>query len=802
MKDENKRKDQLMQELTQLRQQIAELETWKAEHNRAEEALRESEERYRLLAENVTDVIWTMNMDLRVTYVSPSIKNLVGFSVEKAMTMSLPEILAPAMIDIAKKAFEEGLAIKRMKQNEPIEPRIMVLELNCKDGSTKWAESTITILHGPDGQPIGIQGVTRDITERKRAEEELQKSTEFIETVFDSIDDPLCVIDTSNFEIVGANRAFLERYLGGENFFGRYCYEVTHRRSEPCKPPNDPCPLVETLRTGAHSSAEHMHYNRFGEKAYFEILTSPIRNEKDEIRQVVHAARDITQRRWAEEALRQKEERYRAVVEQSADAIYIVDVESRRVLESNRAFQEMLGYSAEEIQRLSIYDYVASDKEDIDRRFREVVRGKRPVSFERRVRRKNGSLVDVWISTNLISYAGREVICVMARDLAEKKALETQLLRANRIEALGQLAGGIAHDLNNILSPILMNVELLQRNLPDDRSQNMLSSIASTAQRGADIVRQILTFARGMGGERLPVSPKYLLKEMETFVKETFPKSLQILTKIPPDLWSIAGDTTQLYQVLLNLCLNAKDAVPEGGTLTLSAENVSLDEAYAKMHLDAHPGPYVALAVSDTGRGIAAEIRDRIFDPFFTTKEKGQGTGLGLSTVHGIVKGHGGFVRVYSEAGKGTQFKVYLPASPAPETIQIEEEPGPLALGNEELILVAEDEASIRESIKIILDAHGYRPILASDGAEAIYLYSQHGKEIQAVITDMAMPFMDGPSTIRVLQRINPQVKIIAISGMDYDRLLTDASENVKAFLPKPFTTKRLLRTLREVLGG
>jgi PAS domain S-box-containing protein len=263
-------------------------------------------------------------------------------------------------------------------------------------------------------------------------------------------------------------------------------------------------PLVETLRTGAHSSAEHVHYNRFGERAYFEISTSPIRNEKGQIRHVVHVARDITHRRWAEEALRQKEERYRAVVEQCADAIYIVDVESRRVLESNRALREMLGYSAEEIQRLSIYDYVAADKEDIDQRFREVVRRKRPVSFERRVRRKNGSLVDVWVSTNLISYAGREVICVIARDLAEQKALEAQLLRAQRIEALGQLAGGIAHDLNNILSPILMNVELLQRNVPDDQSQRMLTSIASTAQRGADIVRQILTFARGMGGERLP----------------------------------------------------------------------------------------------------------------------------------------------------------------------------------------------------------------------------------------------------------------------------------------------------------
>jgi PAS domain S-box-containing protein len=515
------------------------------------------------------------------------------------------------------------------------------------------------------------------------------------------------------------------------------------------------------------------------------------------------AAVDITARKRAEEAIRDSEARYRAVMEQSADGIYLIDVETKHILEANLAFAQMLGCTAEEIRGLSVYDFVAAKQEVIDQRFQERVNGKGPSSYERQYRKKDGSLVEVWVSLSPISYGGRKVMCALVRDLTEKKALEVHLLRAQRMESIGLLAGGIAHDLNNLLTPILINAELLSPALSEPTSQKMLSSIASNAQRGADIVKQILAFARGMEGEYLFISPRYLLKETERFVKETFPKTIAIHAEIPPDLWPLSGDATQLHQVLMNLCLNAKDAMEKGGTLSLSAENSSVDETYAKMHPEAKVGSYVVFSVEDTGCGILPSHLEKIFDPFFTTKERGQGTGLGLSTAHGIVKGHGGFLNVYSELGRGTKFHVYLPASPSAEMAKVEKERAPLPSGHGELILVVEDEASIREITQIALETLGYRVMAAADGAEAVSLYAQHPGEIQVVITDMAMPIMDGPTTIRALQKMDPAVKVIATSGMDAERMLAEASRAaVKAFLQKPFTADRLLRTVAEVLKG
>jgi len=511
---------------------------------------------------------------------------------------------------------------------------------------------------------------------------------------------------------------------------------------------------------------------------------------------------DALLRNRADAFIRDSEARYRAVVEQSPDGIYLVDVKTRRLLEANTAFQGLLGYTPDEIRSLSVYEFVAADHEDIDRRFHEILTSEAPISYERKLRRKDSSIVDVWVSANLISYGGREVMCSLVRDLTEKKAIEAQSLRAQRMESLGMLAGGIAHDLNNILAPILMNVELLERKSPDPVAHKMLSSISANAQRGADIVKQILTFSRGMEGERSMLSPKYVLKEMVQIIRETFPKSIHIQAEIPKDPWPLCGNATHLHQVLLNLCVNAKDAMPNGGTLTISAENVCLDESYARMHPEAKVGPYVLISVSDTGGGIPLGIIDRIFDPFFSTKEKGHGTGLGLSTVHSIVKGHGGFVTVYSEVGRGSQFKVWLPASPSAETAHAEEENDSLPLGNRELILVVEDEASIREITQTTLEEHHYRVMTASDGSEAVALYAQHPDEIQAVITDMAMPIMDGLATIRALQKIRPAVKILAVSGMACDKPVGGIGGGaVKAFLQKPYTSDMLLRTLVEVLG-
>ena len=390
-------------------------------------------------------------------------------------------------------------------------------------------------------------------------------------------------------------------------------------------------------------------------------------------------------------------------------------------------------------------------------------------------------------------------ILVVNTDITQKKQLEAQFLRAQRMESIGTLASGIAHDLNNVLAPILMTAQLLETQFDVPRSKRLLPILVTNAKRGAALVKQVLSFARGLEGERTIVQVKHLILEIKHIATETFPKSIEIYTDIPQYLWTVSGDATQLHQVLMNLCVNARDAMPQGGTLSISAENLFIDENYARMNLDATVGPYIVITVADTGTGIPPEILDRIFEPFFTTKELGKGTGLGLSTVVGIIKSHGGFVNVYSEVGRGTQFKVYLSAVEAMETQEAEELEMPS--GHGELILVVDDEAAICETTKTSLETYNYKVLTASDGIEAVALYVQHREEISLVLVDMMMPSMDGPTTIRTLQKINPLVKIIAVSGLtSSDKVAAAASAGVKTFLEKPYTAKELLQTIKEVL--
>lgn len=389
-------------------------------------------------------------------------------------------------------------------------------------------------------------------------------------------------------------------------------------------------------------------------------------------------------------------------------------------------------------------------------------------------------------------------ILSVSTDITEKKQLEAQFLRAQRMESIGTLASGIAHDLNNVLTPILMTAQLLETQLHDDYSKRLLPILITNARRGASLVKQVLSFARGLEGKFTLIQIKHIVTEIKQILTETFPKSITITTDIPTNLGTLCGDATQLHQVLMNLCVNARDAMPQGGTLTISAKTIFIDENYARLNLDAKVGSYIFLMVTDTGTGVSSEILDRIFEPFFTTKEIGKGTGLGLSTVIGIIKSHGGFVKVYSEVGVGTQFQIYFPAVDIPETLPIVESSLPKGYG--ELILVVDDEMAIREITKASLEAYNYQAITASNGIEAVAIYAEHHDRISVVLTDMMMPSMDGPTTIRTLQKINPDVKIIAVSGLaSSDKMVQSTGTGVKTFLSKPYTTQELLESIEQV---
>jgi two-component system, cell cycle sensor histidine kinase and response regulator CckA len=387
-------------------------------------------------------------------------------------------------------------------------------------------------------------------------------------------------------------------------------------------------------------------------------------------------------------------------------------------------------------------------------------------------------------------------------DITERKKLERQFLRAQRIESIGTLAGGISHDLNNVLAPIMMSIELLKKHIVDPSGLEILDMVDASARRGADMVSQVLSFARGVEGSAVELQVSHIIRDLVRIVSETFPKDIITEWSCDSELWLIKGDPTQIHQVLLNLCLNARDAMPDGGRITLRAQNLMIDDYFAGMNIDAKAGAYIKIDVEDTGQGIPIENIDKLFDPFFTTKEVGKGTGLGLSTSLAIIKGHGGFIQASSDSGRGAHFQIYLPAM-ANGGIDVPEAPvlTNLPYGDGETVLVVDDEASIRQVTRHTLEAFGYQVLLATNGSEAIAVYREFQDQIAVVLTDMMMPVMDGTSAVREIRRLNPAVRVIGVSGIKSEIGLPETPDAGPCdFLSKPYTAEVLLKAIKRVI--
>jgi two-component system cell cycle sensor histidine kinase/response regulator CckA len=388
-----------------------------------------------------------------------------------------------------------------------------------------------------------------------------------------------------------------------------------------------------------------------------------------------------------------------------------------------------------------------------------------------------------------------------AQQIRQRKAAEEQLLRVQRLENIGMLAAGIAHDFNNVLAPVLMAVPLLRDRLNEPMDRKILANVESSVERGAGLVRQILGFAQGVTGAPQLLQPKHVLRDLLGVMRQTFPKSIQIEDSHDRELWPLKANPTQLHQVLLNLCVNARDAMPDGGTLHLRAMNRELDEVSASGIPGARPGPYLLFEVADTGTGMPPEVQSRIWDPFFTTKEAGRGTGLGLPTVRGIVENHQGVIVLNSRVGHGTTFQVYLPATPGVELVPEAPNDQATPTGRGELILVVDDDENVRDVTSAMLVRNGYQVIAAANGTEAVALFAPRSLEVKVVVTDLSMPFLDGIALSRVVQSLNPSTRILVISGVP------DAEERLRGqqfydpFLTKPFTAEKLLGAIREVLA-
>jgi PAS domain S-box-containing protein len=633
-----------------------------------------------------------------------------------------------------------------------------------------------------------LGGQIAEFWSRTRAQRALRESEEKFRSIVETTSEWIWAVDAS-FVHTYSNPA-VKRILGYEprEIIGKHALALMH--------PDDR-EAVETELEGFAFQKRGWEgmvlrwRHRDGSTRYLESTALPVLDDEGRLAGYRGSDRDITARMETEEKLREQA----MLLENAVEATLLTDTEGR-IRFWNRGAADLYEWPAEEAMGRNIAELFASESAGAAKEARRrVLEG---ASWSGLVHQRSRSGRDIVVQSRWSPIRGNDgllrSILILNSDVTEAQKLEARFLRAQRMEGIGTLAGGIAHDLNNVLAPILMSIEVLGRKVSDPHGQRMLGILETSARRGADLVKQVLTFSRGAQGPAGLLDPSHIVREMERMARETFPKSIRVQVDVANDLWQVVGQATPLQQVLMNLCVNARDAMPAGGTLTLRARNETIRALREAKALD--PAPHVVLEVADTGTGIAPDLVDRIFDPFFTTKPVGLGTGLGLSTTAAIVKSHGGFIDLDTALGRGTTFKVFLPArlSAAAATPPADPE---LPEGRGELVLVIDDEAAILNIARETLESYGYTVLTAASGDVAVEIFRERHQDVRLVLTDMSMPGLSGAQTIRALRALDPGVPIVATSGRAMDE---DVS--VSGFLAKPYSGRTLLETVQAAMGA
>jgi PAS domain S-box-containing protein len=717
--------------------------------------------------------------------VNKSFAAMHGYSVAEILKMNLKDLDTP-----------EGHRLFPERMSRILAGENLTFELAHRHKQGHWFPLEATASLVTLGTKKYILASHRDITRRRQAEEALRAEERRYQTLAEI--SPVGIFRT---DAQGQTTYVNPRWcqitgLSARDALGEGWLRAVH--------PQDREQVArgwrEAIQAPHNSTADYRFVHPDGTVAWVMGQAAPEKDHAGRVVGFVGTITDVTGRKRAEDELRLES----AALAAAANAIVITN-RAGIIQWANPAFTTFTGYATAEATGRNLFELIKSGKHEPSfyKSMWDTILGGQVWHGEITNRRKDGSFYTEEMTITPVRDERGEITHFVAikQDITEKKMLESRLLRSQRLESVGRLASGIAHDLNNILAPMLMSAPVLREAIKDPDIRQLVDSIESSAVRGAGVIKQLLTFSRGVEGERVPVQLKSLVLDMLNIIRETFPKNIVAARETPSNAWLVRGDATQLHQILMNLCVNARDAMPDGGKLTLELENVEVNEAVARMNPGASPGHYVALGVTDTGTGISPENLDRIFEPFFTTKEVGQGTGLGLSTVIGIVKSHNGFIQVNSRVGQGTQFKVYLPACETARGGEKKLKPDPLTQGQGELVLLVDDEESIRRVARQTLERHGYRMIEASDGTQGLAQYTQHQSEVRLVITDVVMPFMDGLALIRALRQLNPQIKIIAMSGHQSRASASHLPPKlVQALLAKPFDAAELLRALKQAL--
>ena len=790
------------------------------ERKRKEEALRQSEERYRAIFEQAVEGFFQSTPEGRFIRVNQALARMCGYASPEEMTGSI--------IDIAEQHYtkrEDREQFDRLLREKGVVENFEH-ETRRKDGGIFWTSVSARAVRDGEGRILYFEGTHEDIDKRKKTERRLVDAEEQYRSLFETSTSSILIVNReSRITMVNAAGVNLLGAGKAEDLVGRAYLDLIYPEDRPLS--------VERLEkifqaalggppSGHHGRAavlprEHRMITLKGDTIYVES-TGVAFHHKGEVF-IQGLSRDITERKRAELALRQSEEEYRRLFEESkraeelyrsllnssVDAIVLYDLEGN-VRFVNPSFTRIFGWTLDELSGKRIPFVPDSEKEASLTQIRQVLSGKPSVNFETRRYDKNDRILIINLSASRFDdHEGVPAgMLVILHDVTRTKALEAQIRQAQKMEAIGTLAGGVAHDFNNLLQVISGYAQLLLWGKSEwDPGHNELVEIQKAVQRAAQLVRQLLTFSRKVEGNRRSIDLNQEILEAEKMLKRAIPKMITIDLHLGSPLKAINADPVQMEQILLNLGSNAADAMRDGGRLILETRNTSLDEEFCRQHLGARPGNYVLLTVADSGQGMDRETVQHIFEPFFTTKEIGKGTGLGLASVYGIVKSHGGYVLCESEVGQGTIFKIYLPVvreKEAPVEKGVEETP---LIGGSETILVVDDEASVRELAVQILQRYGYQVVAVDCGEAALECFQTRPRGIDLVILDLGMPGLGGFNCLRGLLRIDASVRVLIASGYSVDGSVKECLESGAAgYIGKPYRLKDLLAKVRTLLDG
>jgi len=755
---------------------------------------------YRELAEqrvslmnNLPGVVYRGHRDWSVSFMGAQVEQVTGYTAEEFLdgVVRWKERIHPSDLDSLKQVFRE--TVEANKKGLRVEYRAL-----HKDGDYRWIADRRQFIYDAWGKFQHVDGVLLDITDRKQAEEKLEaarmKAEEEkakTEAIIAAIGDGISIQDRQ-FRVLYQNE--VHKNISGGDHRGSFCYEVYDKRGHVC----EECPVAMSYRDGEVHTVEKSGRSERGVQ-YIEITASPLKDESGSIVAGIEVVRDITVRRRMEE----DRNRLAMAVEQSAEAIVITD-RGGTILYVNPAFETITGYSVEEA---------------VGKNPRILHSGRHDESFYRKMwatlargevwtghfinRRKDSSLYEEDATISPVRNSLGDIVSFVAvkKDVTRMVSLEKQVRMAQKMESVGTLAGGIAHDFNNSLTGIIGFGEMVKLRIANDpKALSDLAEVFRCAERASVLTRQLLTFARRQVIDPVNLDLNDVVTSLVKLLRKVTREDIDIKTFLPDGLPTIRADQGQVEQVLMNLSLNARDAMPGGGQLVVETEEAWLGEEYAKQYPYMKAGRYAVLSVSDTGIGMDEGTRERIFEPFFTTKGPDKGTGLGLAVVYGIMKQHNGFVHVYSEPGKGTTFRTYFPAVDAPADAKAIASQGIIRGGNE-TILLAEDDESVRHLTERTLSSYGYKVLSACDGEEAVGMLRRHGEEIAMVVLDVVMPKMGGKQAYDEMIETFPGMKVLFLSGYSANAIHDSFVLHPGIpFLQKPFGPDALARKVREIL--